>query len=84
MDSRLPSLRLFQGLSVCVLLRDEEGARQGIKVLAEIADQHEGQDILRLLIRSMTPQDRFWFGSLHGERVKRGKAKGEVESAATE
>jgi hypothetical protein len=72
MDSRQPSLRLFQGLSVCVLLRDEEGARQGLKILADIIEtDHEGQDILRVLDRSMTPNDRFWFGNLHGPRNPR-------------
>lgn len=70
MDSRPPTLRLFQGLAVCVLLRDEEGAKQGLRILTEIIESdHEGQDILRLLDRSMSPQERFWFGNLHGPRV---------------
>ena len=75
MDSRPPTLRLFQGLSVCVLLRDEEGARQGLRMLTEVIEtDHEGQEILKLLDRSMTPQERFWFGNLHGPRKpKQGK-----------
>ena len=70
MPSRPPTLRLFQGLAVCCLRRDPVGARQGLRLLAQVVeDDQEGEQILRLLIHSLSPQDRYWFGSLHGPRV---------------
>jgi hypothetical protein len=39
-------------------------------LLAQVVeDDQEGEQILRLLIHSLSPQDRYWFGSLHGPRV---------------
>ena len=67
---RSPTLRLFQGLAVCCLRRDATGARQGLRLLSQLVeDDHEGELILRLLANSLSPQDRYWFGSLHGPRV---------------
>jgi hypothetical protein len=38
-------------------------------MLTTLTDDHEGEQILRLLSNSLDPQGRFWFGSLHGARV---------------
>jgi len=69
MPTRSPTLRLLQALSVAALRRDAQAARQGLRMLTTLTDDHEGEQILRLLSNSLDPQGRFWFGSLHGPRV---------------
>jgi sugar lactone lactonase YvrE len=69
MPTRSPTLRLLQALSVAALRRDAQAARQGLRMLTTLTDDHEGEQILRLLSNSLDPQGRFWFGSLHGARV---------------
>jgi sugar lactone lactonase YvrE len=69
MPTRSPTLRLLQALSVAALRRDAAAAQQGLRMLTTLTDDHEGEQILRLLSNSLDPQGRFWFGSLHGPRV---------------
>lgn len=69
MPQRSPTLRLLQALAVCVHLRDSIGACQGLRMLSEECEDREGERILRLLVRSLSPQERFWLGNLHGARV---------------
>jgi hypothetical protein len=69
MPDRSPTLRLFQGLSVAVLGRNAPAARQGLRMLTAVADDPEGEQILRLLSNNLDPAGRFWLGTLHGARV---------------
>jgi hypothetical protein len=69
MPTRSPTLRLLQALAVTVLLRDSVGACQGLRMISQECDDREGEFILRQLCRNLTPQERFWLGSLHGARV---------------
>lgn len=65
---RSPTLRLIQGLAVCVLRRDATGAIQGLRMLLEICDEPDAVAILRQLEANLSPQERFWFGNLLGAR----------------
>jgi hypothetical protein len=38
-------------------------------MISQECDDREGEFILRQLCRNLTPQERFWLGSLHGARV---------------
>jgi|688.fasta_scaffold288086_1 hypothetical protein len=69
MPDRSPTLRLFQGLSVAVLGRNAPAARQGLRMLTAVADDPEGEQILRLLTANLDPEGRYWLGTLHGARV---------------
>jgi len=83
-SDRSPTLRLFQGLAVAVLRRDAIAAQQGLRLLTEMVDDRDGEAILRLLVTSLAPQDRFWFGNLHGPRVglEDPAAAGKLQAAA--
>lgn len=69
LPQRSPTLRLFQALAVACLKRDALAAQQGMRMLLELADDRESESILRLLVNSLSPQERFWFASLHGPRI---------------
>ena len=66
--TRPPTLRLLQGLAVTIARRDAVGARQGLRLLLDLCDDAEAVAVLRLLEGSLSPQERFWFGSLDGPR----------------
>jgi hypothetical protein len=66
--SRPPTLRLFQAMAICIDQRDETGLREGLRILTDMVDDDEGERILRLLVKSLTPEDKFWFGNLDGAR----------------
>lgn len=69
MPRRSPTLRLFQALAVSCLKRDALAAQQGMRMLLELADDRESESILRILVGSLSPQERFWFASIHGPRL---------------
>ena len=75
MPTRSPTLRLLQAMFVTVLRRDKAAALQGLRMLAILTnkpgkpDDHEGEQILRLLSNNLDPAGRFWLGTLHGARV---------------
>lgn len=70
MTHRPATLRLFQGLAVACLRRDADAARQGLRILSDVVESdREGEQILRLLVGILSPQERFWLGTLHGARV---------------
>ena len=69
MPARSPTLRLLQAMFVAVLRRDKAAARQGLRMLTTLTDDHEGEQILRLLSNNLDPAGRFWLGTLHGARV---------------
>ena len=54
---------------VAVLRRDNAAALQGLRMLTSLADDPEGEQILRLLSNNLDPAGRFWLGTLHGARV---------------
>lgn len=68
--SRSPTLRLLQGIAIAVLLRDAKAACQGLQVLSDLCPDREGEQVLRQLVANLSPQERFWLGSLHGERKR--------------
>jgi len=68
MPTRSPTLRLLQALSVAALRRDAQAARQGLRMLTTLTDDHEGEQILRLLTANLDPEGRYWLGTLHGAR----------------
>lgn len=65
---RSPTLRLFQAMAICIDQRNASGLKQGLRILTDIVDDNEGEEILRILNKSLTPQDRFWFANLDGAR----------------
>lgn len=67
---RSPTLRLIQGLAVCVIRRDSVGAVQALRMLTDICEHEEAVQAMRQLERSLSPQERFWLGSVLGARVK--------------
>ena len=69
MPTRSPTLRLLQAMFVAVLRRDKAAALQGLRMLTTLTDDHEGEQILRLLSNNLDPAGRFWLGTLHGARV---------------
>lgn len=69
MPTRSPTLRLLQAMFVAVLRRDNAAALQGLRMLTTLTDDHEGEQILRLLSNNLDPAGRFWLGTLHGARV---------------
>jgi hypothetical protein len=69
MPTRSPTLRLLQAMFVAVLRRDKAAALQGLRMLTTLTDDHEGEQILRLLSNNLAPAGRFWLGTLHGARV---------------
>lgn len=68
---RPASLRLFQALAIAIDRRDTTVLGQGLRVLTDLCDDIEGEQILRLLVDSLSPQDRYWFGNLNGVRKPR-------------
>jgi hypothetical protein len=54
---------------VAVLRRDKAAALQGLRMLTTLTDDHEGEQVLRLLSNNLDPAGRFWLGTLHGARV---------------
>lgn len=66
--NRPPTLRLFQAMAICIDQRDVNGLKQGLRILTDVADDNEGEQVLRILFKSLSPQDRFWFSSLNGIR----------------
>jgi hypothetical protein len=69
MPTRSPTLRLLQAMFVAILRRDKAAALQGLRMLTTLTDDHEGEQILRLLSNNLDPAGRFWLGTLHGARV---------------
>jgi hypothetical protein len=69
MPPRSPTLRLLQAMFVAVLRRDKAAALQGLRMLTTLTDDHEGEQVLRLLSNNLDPAGRFWLGTLHGARV---------------
>lgn len=63
-----PLLELFLAMQVGVLLRDAEGVKQGLRVVATTVEDREGEQFARLLSNSLGPSDRFWLRDLLGPR----------------
>jgi hypothetical protein len=68
MKTRTETLRIVQAIAVCVLKRSAEGAKQGLRALLEIADESDAERMIRLLLNELSPSDRFWLGTINGER----------------
>jgi hypothetical protein len=68
MKTRTETLRIVQAIAVCVLKRSAEGAKQGLRALLEIADEGDAERMIRLLLNELSPSDRFWLGTINGER----------------
>ena len=66
--ARTPSLRIIQAIAVCGWNRNKEGALQGMRILLELADENDAEGMIRLLLHQLNPGDRFWLGTINGER----------------
>lgn len=66
--TRTPSLRIIQAIAVCVCNRNREGALQGTRILLDLVDTEEAERMIRLLLNQLSPGDRFWLGTINGER----------------
>lgn len=78
---RPATLRLLQALAICIDQRDVTPLRQGLRILTDICDDQEGEQVLRLLTNSLSPQDRYWFGNLDGARI--ASNTGKIETMLT-
>jgi hypothetical protein len=65
---RTPSLRIIQAIAVCVCSRNKEGALQGLRILLDLPDAEDAERMIRLLLNELSPGDRFWLGTINGER----------------
>jgi hypothetical protein len=68
MKARTETLRIVQAIAVCVIKRNQDGAKQGLRALLELADDHDAEKMIRLLINQLNPGERFWLGTINGER----------------
>jgi hypothetical protein len=68
MKTRTETLRIVQAIAVCVVKRNKDGAMQGLRALLELADDHDAERMIRLLINQLNASDRFWLGTINGER----------------
>ena len=64
-----PTLELFLALQVGVLLRDQIGVQQCLRLAATTMEDAEAIELTRLLSNSLSPGDRFWLGGLLGPRA---------------
>lgn len=66
---------LFLGLRCCVVLRDRDACRIGLRRIATELEDDVAMRITQTLSRSLDPQGRFWLANVLGERLR------EVEAA---